>query len=142
MVVWFLADDGTITPCEGYFDEKINEYIFETNHFSQYVITSFPFTDVTAKAWFYGNVAYVYMNGLMEGTSDTAFNPNGNTTRKMVVTLLHRMAGTPSTKKQCPLHRRYGNTASPYGRNSFYSGNATRAEVAAMLQRYNEKFGN
>ena len=36
-----------------------------------------PFTDVAYGDWFYDEVAYVYANGLMEGVSDTAFEPGG-----------------------------------------------------------------
>ena len=34
-----------------------------------------PFTDVASGAWYYDAVVYVYENGLMDGVSDTLFNP-------------------------------------------------------------------
>lgn len=34
-----------------------------------------PFTDVTPTDWFYNDVKYAYENGLMTGTSGTAFSP-------------------------------------------------------------------
>lgn len=57
---------------------------------------SLPFTDVTASDWFYDAVTYVYDNGLMTGTSANAFSPNATTTRGMIVTILHRLEGTPT----------------------------------------------
>ena len=56
---------------------------------------SLPFTDVAETAWYYDAVRYAHVNGLMEGTSDTTFTPNGTTTRAMVVTILWRQAGEP-----------------------------------------------
>lgn len=55
-----------------------------------------PFTDVTTSDWFYDAVAYVYDNGLMTGTSATTFSPNATTTRGMIVTILHRLEGSPA----------------------------------------------
>ena len=56
-----------------------------------------PFTDVKAGDWFYGNVAYVHTHGIMEGISNTLFAPDQTTTRGMLVTMLHRLAGSPAT---------------------------------------------
>ncbi len=54
-----------------------------------------PFTDVRTGDWWYGNVLYVYEKGLMTGTSQTTFSPQATTTRGMIVTILHRLAGSP-----------------------------------------------
>lgn len=56
-----------------------------------------PFTDVSANDWFYGYVAYVYANGLMEGVSDMSFDPNGTMTRAMIWAILARMDGESVT---------------------------------------------
>jgi hypothetical protein len=45
--------------------------------------------------WFYGSVRYVRENGIMEGTSATAFSPSASLTRAMVATILWRMEGSP-----------------------------------------------
>ncbi|WP_418486980.1 InlB B-repeat-containing protein, partial [Dysosmobacter sp.] len=42
-----------------------------------------PFTDVSEKDWFYGDVMFVYENGLMLGTSKALFSPHGTATRGM-----------------------------------------------------------
>ncbi len=54
-----------------------------------------PFTDVRTGDWWYPNVLYVYEKGLMTGTSQTTFSPQATTTRGMIVTILHRLAGSP-----------------------------------------------
>ena len=54
-----------------------------------------PFTDVSEENWFYDAVVYAYENHLMNGTSDTLFSPNETLTRGMMVTLLHRLEGSP-----------------------------------------------
>lgn len=54
-----------------------------------------PFTDVKGTDWFYDAVRYVYDNGMMSGTGLATFAPNA-TTRGMIVTILHRLEGTPS----------------------------------------------
>lgn len=55
-----------------------------------------PFGDVTVSDWFYDDVRYVYANGIMDGTSSDRFAPNAPLTRAMIVTILYRMAGSPS----------------------------------------------
>ena len=57
-----------------------------------------PFTDVSEKDWFYGDVMFVYENGLMLGTSKTLFSPHGTATRGMMATILWRMEGSPIPK--------------------------------------------
>ena len=57
-----------------------------------------PFTDVSEKDWFYGDVMFVYENGLMLGTSKTLFSPHGTATRGMMAAILWRMEGSPAPK--------------------------------------------
>ncbi|MCC2232859.1 InlB B-repeat-containing protein, partial [Lachnospiraceae bacterium CLA-AA-H215] len=57
-----------------------------------------PFTDVSEKDWFYGDVMFVYENGLMLGTSETLFSPHGTATRGMMATIFWRMEGSPAPK--------------------------------------------
>ena len=57
-----------------------------------------PFTDISEKDWFYGDVMFVYENGLMLGTSKTLFSPHGTATRGMMATILWRMEGSPAPK--------------------------------------------
>ena len=54
-----------------------------------------PFTDVKKSDWSFGDIAYVYEKGLMQGTSATTFSPKMTTSRGMIVTILLRLEGEP-----------------------------------------------
>lgn len=57
---------------------------------------SLPFTDVEARDWFYEAVAYVYSHGMMQGLSEDRFAPYSTMDRAMIVTILHRLEGSPA----------------------------------------------
>ena len=54
------------------------------------------FTDVPADSWYAEAVAYCHQNGIMSGTTATAFAPEATLTRSMLATVLHRMSDTPA----------------------------------------------
>ena len=54
-----------------------------------------PFADIPADADYAQAVAWCYENGLMQGTSATAFSPEDTLTRAMVATVLYRAEGEP-----------------------------------------------
>ena len=58
------------------------------------------YADVDAGSWYAQAVEYVRDNGLMSGTSDTTFTPDGAMTRGMLVTTLYRAAGSPSLENE------------------------------------------
>lgn len=96
-----------------------------------------PFTDVTSGSWYYDGVKYACDNGLMNGTGANAFNPNADTTRSMIVTILARMEGVNTSG---------GATWYTAGRawamengisdGTNMEGKITREQLAAMLYRY------
>lgn len=59
-----------------------------------------PFEDVPANAWYLDSLIYVYEKGYMDGISSDAFNPDGELTRGMLVTVLYRMSGSPDVSGQ------------------------------------------
>lgn len=59
-------------------------------------VNASPYADVPLDAWYADAVLYCRENGLMNGTDATHFSPDGTLTRAMMVTVLHRLAGTPS----------------------------------------------
>ena len=61
-----------------------------------------PFDDAGRDDWFYDSVVYVYENGLMDGMSDTLFDPDGTVTRAQLVTMLWRLDGEPSVNYALP----------------------------------------
>ena len=53
----------------------------------------FPFYDVSAGAWYYDAVKYVWEHELMNGVSATEFSPNTTLNRAMIWTMLARLDG-------------------------------------------------
>ena len=77
---------------------------FALDHASDYAIVidnrshepvDLPFNDVPESYWAYDAIQYVYGEGLMAGTSGSAFSPEGTTTRGQIVTILWRLSGSP-----------------------------------------------
>jgi hypothetical protein len=58
---------------------------------------SAAYTDVKAGDWFEEAVLYCQENGLMDGIGGDLFDPDGTTTRGMMVTVLWRLAGKPAS---------------------------------------------
>ena len=54
-----------------------------------------PFEDIDADEWYYSAIKYNYENEIILGTSNEEFSPETNLTRAMLVTILHRMEGSP-----------------------------------------------
>ena len=96
-----------------------------------------PFTDVTSGSWYYDGVKYVCDNGLMNGTSANEFNPNANTTRSMIVTILARMEGVnTSGGATWYAHGREWAMQNGISDGTNMEGKITREQLAAMLYRY------
>lgn len=96
-----------------------------------------PFPDVSKNDWFYDDVAYVVQNGLMGSMDNGQFNPNGTTTRGMLMTILARLEGidTSSSNPWYQTGMEWAmRTGVPDGSNP--EGNITREELATMLWRY------
>ena len=99
--VWYIANNGLKTKMPSTFDgAKVS---FTTGHFSNYVITYNEelgnavdmFDDVNASDWFVDSVRWAYQNDIMNGVGNRKFNPNGDTSRAMVATMLWRMEDSP-----------------------------------------------
>ena len=110
-----------------------------------------PFTDVSEKDWFYGDVMFVYENGLMLGTSKTLFSPHGTTTRGMMATILWRMEGSPAPKGKnsftdVEAGKWYADAITWTAENGIFAGYGkdkfgpddpiTREQLAAIFYRY------
>ena len=95
-----------------------------------------PFTDVAEGGWFYDYVEYVYANGLMDGTSDTTFEPNANMTRAMVWAILARIDGETVTGANWVETAREWAMANGVSDGENANGYVTREQLATMLWRY------
>ena len=109
------------------------------------------FTDVDANAWYAEAVAYCREHGLMNGTSNTTFEPEGNLTRAMLVTVLYRMSGSPAVSgddgftdtaagawySDAVLWAAQQGVVNGYGNGMFGANDpVTREQMAAILWRY------
>ena len=114
-----------------------------------------PFTDVQAGAWYADAVKYVFDQGLMSGMSAQEFGPDGQVTRGQVVTILWRLAGSPTVSgKAFPdvsasawyadavAWASANGVVSGYENGGFGPGDpVTREQLAAILYRYAQLSG-
>lgn len=110
----------------------------------------YPFADAKPTAWYHDGVHYCLDNGLMNGTSNNTFTPNGNITRGQIVTILWRQEGSPAASNSS-----FDDVASSayyakavawaaengivggYGNGKFGPNDPiTREQLAAILYRY------
>lgn len=117
--------------------------------------TGLPFTDVQAGAWYADAVKYVFDQGLMSGMSAQEFGPDGQVTRGQVVTILWRLAGSPTVSgKAFPdvsasawyadavAWASANGVVSGYENGGFGPGDpVTREQLAAILYRYAQLSG-
>lgn len=109
------------------------------------------FADLVPGAWYEDAVQYAYDNGLLTGTSATTFAPDAATTRGMVVSVLHRLAGSPAAEGDAAFDdvdasAWYGEAVrwavsegivNGYSDTAFGPDDAvTREQLAAMLQSF------
>ena len=120
---------------------------------SRTTYSDLPFHDVSDRYWYYDDVLYAYLNGLMDGISVTSFGADQNTTRGQVVTILWRLSGEPRAARNNQFtdvaSSAYYNTAISWAaENGIVKGydaktfrpnaNVTREQLAAILYRYAE----
>lgn len=109
------------------------------------------YTDVDAGAWYADAVSYVTDNGLMGGTSSTAFSPEDAMTRAMLATVLYRAADTPAVTgtddftdtadgtwyADAVLWASQQGLVTGYGDGTFGTDDpVSREQIAAILWRY------
>lgn len=114
------------------------------------------FTDVSADAWYGPAVAWAHETGVVQGVSATEFAPNRAVTREQMATILYRYAGAQAGEGAEDALAAFtdGGAVSSYAvpamgwavENGLLSGVgsstlaprgvATRAQVAAILQRF------
>lgn len=88
-----------------------------------------PFVDVYERDWFYGAADYVYARGMMRGLTENRFAPYDVTDRAMIVTILHRLEGSP--------------TALPAGftdveQGQYYAGPVAWASASGVVTGYED----
>ncbi len=170
----------TVTPDDGYMLDTLavvdedgeaveltkvsdSEYTFEmpkadvtvTATFTEIPAVELPFTDVAESAWYYDAVEYVFLNGLMNGTSETTFAPQSTLTRAMMAAVLCNMEENPQVGDNAftdvDADAWYADAVNWAAANGIVGGYGdgifgpndpvTREQMASMLYRYAEYKG-
>ena len=91
-----------ICGIDGLYGSKWNNAWLDLFTFSEIDLAQYkwsnPFADVAETDWFYGDVEFVSIRGLMTGTGRAAFEPKITLSRAMIVTILYRQAGEPNVR--------------------------------------------
>ena len=115
--------------------------------------SALPFTDVPATEWYYEYVLAAYTDKLMQGVSETTFEPYSDMTRAMLVTMLYRLEGSPEVEGKvtdvftdCADGQWYSDAVLWANKNGVVEGRTdttfdpnaklTRQEMATILYRY------
>ena len=116
---------------------------------------STPFKDVREGKWYTKPIKYVYDNKLMNGMTDTIFEPDSPMTRSMLVTVLWRVEGAPKPGGKTPFTdlkaKWYMDAVAWAYENSIVKGTSektfspntsiTREQIATIFFRYAEFAG-
>ena len=108
------------------------------------------FIDVDLSKWYHEGIDYAVITGMMNGVGDGLFNPDGTTTRGMIVTILHRLEGEPTAKasafRDVQSGSWYENAVNWASQNGIVTGTSsstfapntpvTREQLATILYRY------
>ncbi|MCC8079588.1 MAG: aldo/keto reductase [Oscillospiraceae bacterium] len=112
--------------------------------------SAMPFADVSADAYYADAVRWCWENGVMQGTAEDSFSPNEEVTRGQIVTILWRLAGSPTAEgdrfadipstaycSEAAAWAKQAGIAAGYDDNTFAPNAAvSRADFAALLWRY------
>ncbi|MBQ8797478.1 MAG: S-layer homology domain-containing protein [Oscillospiraceae bacterium] len=116
-----------------------------------------PFSDVKENDWFYAPIVWAYNNKIINGVSQTTFEPGTSVSREQVATILHRYLGTPTGTGNLDAYPDADKVLG-YARDAMAwavgeglivgiaqgdgtslldpAGNANRAQIATILMRY------
>ncbi|HIY06542.1 MAG TPA: S-layer homology domain-containing protein [Candidatus Evtepia faecigallinarum] len=110
------------------------------DHASQYALVlddkshELPFTDLTAGAWYWDAVAYVYRHDMMAGYGDNLFGPNDDLSRAQLCQIVYNMEGQPTASG--------GGTFNDVADGAWYFDAVTWAASQGIVGGYgNGKFG-
>ncbi len=116
----------------------------------------YPYTDLVWNAWYHDGVHFCIEHGLMQGVGNNQFNPNGTTTRAMIVTILWRLEGSPDMRdaqwfEDVPVGQWYSDAIAwaafngivdGYGNGNFGTNDPiTREQFVTIMWRYAKNKG-
>lgn len=149
-------DDTPIDEDDDYGNGGGNLDEIGSNNTTGQTTTEIPkFKDVKTSDWYYDSVNFVVVRGLFKGVSDEEFAPQVSMTRSMLVTVLYRLAGMPSTNgasfsdvesgawyENAVIWASQNGVVEGYGNGEFGTyDNITREQMAVILYRYAKFMG-
>ena len=109
--LYYVDKQGKLELLEAEYDKYLESFIFETDHFSNYVLAydeeavtgcekneacpASVFEDVDLKSWYHDGVHFCIANEIMNGVGENRFAPTGTISRAELVTMLWRLEGRP-----------------------------------------------
>jgi hypothetical protein len=158
----YIGEKGETEKLPSSYNASAKKVTFSTTHLSLYAIGYSepsaaalpwvnPFIDVAAGDWFYADIEYSYTNGLMTGSAPNTFSPETPLSRAMLVTVLHRLSGTPAPAagtvfSDVPAGQWYSNAIAWASENGLVTGTGgdefspetelTRQDMAVLFTRY------
>jgi len=93
IVIYYINAEGnleTVSNC--HYDPATGKVTFATDHFSKYVVgyNKVSFTDVKTGAWYENAVDFAAARGIVTGTGNGNFHPDGKLTRGQLLVMLMR----------------------------------------------------
>ncbi|WP_336788898.1 S-layer homology domain-containing protein [Paenibacillus sp. MMO-177] len=147
--IFYIGDDGKLEYIGG--DYANGVMTAEIRHFSKYAVlkVTHNFSDVTSGFWAYNVIQEMAAKQIVNGTSDTAFEPNRAITRgeftKLLVNALKLTASTTKSFADVPGSAYYAEPISIAYSNGIVTGRTattfdpqgiiTREEMVAMMMR-------
>ena len=147
--------DGTFAP-----DDNMTRYMFAQVMYNMELDptggSALTFKDIPSDHWARTAVAWAVAKGIVKGYSSEEFGGDDNITREQIATVLYRLAGSPAITDEAAAGFPDAADISDYAKaamnwavgtgimNGMDTGNlepqanATRAQVAAMIERYIE----
>ncbi len=131
-VVVLVAADGSQTVIKKSFVSGGKAYAeLPSNATIKVVNNSKVFDDVSTTTPLYNAIAFASSHELFKGTSANQFSPNGEMTRAMLVTVLHRLENAPSANK---------NYFADVAQGDYYFDAVAWASEKQIVEGYNGNF--
>ena len=149
--------DGVFAPNEPTTRAQLVTMLYRLEGKPSIEVETEPFTDVNEGEWYYDAIVWAYSNKVVNGMTETTFEPNGSVTREQVATILYRYLDTPAGTGKLDEYPDVDKVQS-YAKDALVwavgeglingvaqadgtslldpAGNATRAQIATILMRY------
>ena len=100
IVVYYIDNDGNLTPVHGRYNEENGTVEFTVTHFSKYAVgyNKVSFDDVLDTSWYYDAVTFCAAREITAGTGKDTFNPDSTLTRGQFIVMLMRAYGIEETE--------------------------------------------